>query len=75
MNFCVFVMLQLSRVESLSPRAMAASMLTSTLWVAKSPITATKVSTWTLMFKRQPCVWKKGAGVMLPLHPDAFVSL
>lgn len=70
-----FSLWQLSHVESLSLRATAASMLTSTLLVARSPITVTTVTTLTLVFHWQQCVWRMAAGVMLPQPPDVYVSI
>lgn len=68
-------MRQLSHVESLSRRATAASMLTSTLLVAKSPTIVTMVTTLTLVFQWRQCVWRMAAGVMLPHPPDVYVSI
>ena len=70
----VFVMLQLSRVESLNRQAMAASMLPSTLLVAKLPTIVTRVSNLTPVFRWQWCVWRMAPGVMLPQPPDVYVS-
>lgn len=70
---CFFVMWQLSRVESLSRQATAASMLTSTLLVARLPTIVTMVTTLTRVFQWQQSVWKMASGVMLPQPPNVYV--
>ncbi len=74
-TFSLFVIRQLSHVGSLTHRVMAASMLTSTLLAARSPTTVVTVTTSTLVFQWQQCVWRMAAGVMLCQPQDVYVSI
>lgn len=66
---------QLSRVGSPRLWATAASMLTGTLSAAKRATSVTMVTTPTLTFQQQPCVWRMAAGVTRWHLPGVFVSI
>lgn len=74
-NVSVGVSPQLSRVESPRLWATAASMLTGTLSAARWATSVATVTTPTLMFQWQLCVWRMAAGVTRRHLLGVFVSI
>lgn len=74
-DVCLGVSPQLSCAESPRLWATAASMLTGTLSAARWATTVATVTTPTLTFQWQPCVWRMAAGVMRQHLPGVSVSI